>query len=755
MILNFKPANNRIHKRIKWIPWFLVSIFILGFFHTYWYKFYQPDDAFIYLVYVRSFLNGMGLTFNGELVEGYSSILWTLIISGLSLSGLDPLLISKCVGWIFYLLTSVLIIWIHRSISDRDKPFYLFSLILYFSIPSLALWASGAMETILFTCLISAAVFLYYYGRIVSPSLKLIFVSGIFFGMLSATRPEGFALFGTVFVFELILLIHKRKLDIKYPLYATLIYTILTSVTFLVRWLIYGDWFPTTVSAKTGDIFWQLQSGTNYMLSFIKQYPLLVILYVSSLAYLFIAKRSNSNQYFLTWITFIVVSGYLFFNLFVGGDWMLGWRFLVPILPLIVLTIGIAMSNIRSSIAITILIVSLITLALKTFELHNTSFLEAQATKGDILMGKYIKSLGFPESAKIAVVDAGAIPYFSELPTIDMIGLNDRHISKLPGGFLQKYDNDYVLRQKPEIIQFHTKYVNDKGDVAPTESFIGSLVLFYTPEFQKWYERDVNSPIPHLFKRREQPLDHTFLDTYYDLEITGTLDKSNKINITLKKTGDGIWIAQESNHLEAGVVYLRATARKPNGQIIYEEYHSIPKNMVKNDQVMMKVKVPDIKGNYIYSICPVLLGVRDFPVCSNGKALEYSYINEDIPPITDDVVNFNDDRLFLKGWSVPEKSFIWSLGSESFIEFNIKDHSLIKTISLSLEAFGNQSLEIYLNDKQVFKSNVTNTTTINFSAKSLKEGKNTIHLIHPDAKIPSPQDQRLIAIALKQIEFKR
>jgi len=41
----------------------------------------------------------------------------------------------------------------------------------------------------------------------------------------------------------------------------------------------------------------------------------------------------------------------------------------------------------------------------------------------------------------IAVVDAGAIPYFSGVKTIDMPGLNDRHIAHLPGGFMLKYDN--------------------------------------------------------------------------------------------------------------------------------------------------------------------------------------------------------------------------------------------------------------------------------------------------------------------------
>jgi hypothetical protein len=61
--------------------------------------------------------------------------------------------------------------------------------------------------------------------------------------------------------------------------------------------------------------------------------------------------------------------------------------------------------------------------------------------------------------AVLAVDAAGKLPYFSGLHTIDMLGLNDRHIAfvkpkmALPGH--NKFDPDYVFAQRPDLICAH------------------------------------------------------------------------------------------------------------------------------------------------------------------------------------------------------------------------------------------------------------------------------------------------------------
>jgi len=56
----------------------------------------------------------------------------------------------------------------------------------------------------------------------------------------------------------------------------------------------------------------------------------------------------------------------------------------------------------------------------------------------------------------LAVDAAGKIPFYSGLPVVDMLGLNDVHIAHLPAGYFEaghnKYDPDYVLARRPDLI---------------------------------------------------------------------------------------------------------------------------------------------------------------------------------------------------------------------------------------------------------------------------------------------------------------
>jgi hypothetical protein len=57
-----------------------------------------------------------------------------------------------------------------------------------------------------------------------------------------------------------------------------------------------------------------------------------------------------------------------------------------------------------------------------------------------------------PPGEKIAVPWAGRVPYETGLPTVDMLGLNDAHIARLPKvdrGVDVKYDPEYLLSRRP------------------------------------------------------------------------------------------------------------------------------------------------------------------------------------------------------------------------------------------------------------------------------------------------------------------
>jgi hypothetical protein len=93
----------------------------------------------------------------------------------------------------------------------------------------------------------------------------------------------------------------------------------------------------------------------------------------------------------------------------------------------------------------------------------------------------------------IAVASAGAIPYYSRLPAIDMYGLNDAHIARQPfpagaAGRLMKWDNAYVLARRPELIVINRGYFA-AGDPAAAAAARDPARLFAAPLDRDLFER--------------------------------------------------------------------------------------------------------------------------------------------------------------------------------------------------------------------------------------------------------------------------
>lgn len=598
-------------------PWLFrltaALLVIAGLVHAKAYWVFQPDDAFIFLVYAKNLITGNGLTFNGELVEGYSSILWTLLVSAMAWPGIDLMLAAKLLGNALYVATAMALMLMANRLSDAQQHSWwqrLCLLALFFSSPLIALWASAAMEAILLAFLLLLTCYLYFHASMVTQRPLHFAYAGLAFGMLAWTRPEGFAFLGAVVAFEISKFVMKQQIRLSRPFLTILNASALLLALLFWRYITYGELLPTTVSAKTGNLTVQFRHGMGYVLRFfIDYYPIVIAYLVSTYALL----RRGGKIAWWAWLSLIFVTGYTLFCILVGGDWMLAYRFIMPLLPVVMLVIFLAIQPNRTAcIAVTSILV--ISGLYSSLSLNRAAVIQAQSDLGDIYMGQYIKDLNLPEGSKIAVIDAGAIPYFSGLTTIDMIGLNNSHISKLPGGFMEKWDNEYVLAQKPAVIQFHT-FMKDNV-VYPSEVFQGTMRLFYSAEFQRWYEHDAKSPVPHLFMRRSTPLKHTFMDSFQDAELNGRYDASTqKLGIDLRKTGDGIWPAQTENRMQGGALYLRVQSEAPNGAIQYEQHLPLLQPMRKSDAIHLDVDLPKLKHKNI-KICLVLMGITEFPKCN-------------------------------------------------------------------------------------------------------------------------------------------
>jgi arabinofuranosyltransferase len=178
-----------------------------------------------------------------------------------------------------------------------------------------------------------------------------------------------------------------------------------------------------------------------------------------------------------------LIVAYGAYIVYVGGDWSVG-RFFVPILPFVYLLIaaglyfileflvdilvsryGSRFADHRLLVASSACVSILLGLALWFASAYNGEFRifiggfdAARATEARITIGKWLKH-NVPPGTWIAVDAAGQVPYFSELPALDMFGINDLHIGRMPVATLgqgtpghEKFDLGYIIARAPRYV---------------------------------------------------------------------------------------------------------------------------------------------------------------------------------------------------------------------------------------------------------------------------------------------------------------
>jgi hypothetical protein len=166
-----------------------------------------------------------------------------------------------------------------------------------------------------------------------------------------------------------------------------------------------------------------------------------------------------------------LTGAWLIYTGYVGGDSLLRFRFLAPILPLyysvMALTAVAVATRLRSALPrqrwIAEAIASAAVLAAVAVTVQPQA-VDAIHMRGERLAVDYRVQTGewlhdnLPPDTVVAAIPVGAIGYRSELPIIDMLGITDEHIAhrKLNIGDLaaghEKYDTEYVLDREPDII---------------------------------------------------------------------------------------------------------------------------------------------------------------------------------------------------------------------------------------------------------------------------------------------------------------
>lgn len=431
------------------------------------------DDAYIAYRYAENIANGYGPVYNiGERVEGYTCILWLLILAGVIKLGLNVARMSVALGIGFGWLTILATSWLAYQLSGDTARWrrWLPSVLLALC-PLFAFSAGTGIETTLATFLVTAALGFVLYERDS-------FCAPVLFGLASLARPDTVLYAGVAFVYDL----GVRKW--KKGLLRTLPVVLLFGGQIIFRLIYYGDLFPNTYYSRLGSSMDMLVRGLWYTDSFIRfwwdgpvdatigKVPWFVsaveltrlLRYVPVVA-IVAAGLFHKNRSRFAFILGVVLV-HVLYVIRVGGDFMVGARFFIPILPallvlttesVVVLTEKIRVLQVRHVLRLVsvALILTVLATQVRPARAWRTMTREFNLRKMDAAQYFLEK---FPPDSLIATDAIGIIGYITKMPILDVLGTVDRHIghAKVPMGKglpgHEKYDADYVFERNPDVI---------------------------------------------------------------------------------------------------------------------------------------------------------------------------------------------------------------------------------------------------------------------------------------------------------------
>jgi arabinofuranosyltransferase len=466
------------------------------------------DDAFISFRYAENLAHGRGLVFNvGERVEGYSNFLWTLMMALPARLGADHfefgmLLAAKVLGALLTLATLGLLLRTALLVDPVQKgpqTTLVAGLYLGLSTPFIV-WGDGALETPLLAFLLLATVHfalrenaaLQSTGASTSWSMLLLLLAAL-------TRPE------PALLLVPLLAVHTFVRRQSSPLAGSWKPAVRHAWTFVLPYALYTGWrfqyygelLPNTYFAKVHRDPLTLIRGWHYLENAndsLAWTPLAIAILTPV-----ILTRRLSQRFVLvallvvTSVSSVVVE---------GGDWMPAYRMFAPIIPLIALLVHAAWRaaasfelehfnppnvpnwvaprswldawrrqvtalahNARSRVYRHALRVTLQLALVGAIAISSVSGFQSVQVDGFIpgFRGLHLDCFQHFEIARwmrreihdsglLAIGEAGVVPYYTGLPVLDLFGLLDKRIARMPGARHHKFDTQYVLSRRPEYV---------------------------------------------------------------------------------------------------------------------------------------------------------------------------------------------------------------------------------------------------------------------------------------------------------------
>ena len=418
------------------------------------------DDSYIFFRYAENVAQGEGFVFNaGEPAgEGFTSWVWTLMLTLFHYTGLDMVLVSKVLGVLFHVLGGVFVFLLARQISGKDAIGAIIAAILttaFLLNYRLVAHSVSGMETSLYIC---SLVLLAYLTTLAlqAPAAQAkwwLTISLTTLGLF-LVRPEGIAAGGMSL---LALAIHQRKNLFKPKTWFYVIIGLVAPLALFIimKLLVFGYPLPHSFYHKLIVMDREYAESFRQFWLFLQAYWWLVLLAIATALFTIIKRKQYLFVYY--GVLFIAMTGlYLFF--YPAMNYL--DRFYIPYLPLLLLMIEPVLRILAEKLnrlrpawvfplglimAAAILVVG-INPGLHSVQKKVKSW--ALMVNPDMYRAKLGKIMStLPAEIVVANSEMGVIPYYSRLTCIDMAGLTDPYIAHhgLSLTYLEERKVDLIL----------------------------------------------------------------------------------------------------------------------------------------------------------------------------------------------------------------------------------------------------------------------------------------------------------------------
>ncbi len=440
------------------------------------------DDAFISFRYADHLARGLGLVWNpGEAVEGYTNYLWTVFMAVPHRLGLDPITFAWIAGLILFALSLAVTYRLAARVAGGPAAAWA-AVLLVGTHHTFNAFATSGLETQLQALLFVAGAWAAL--RLVEENdWRVPACAGLSLVLSAAllTRLDSAVL---VVIVGSVTLAALLRAPLAAPdrlrALAALALPALVLVGGWLAWKLatYGAVLPNTFHVKTGDEG-ALAQGLRFARHFFVSYGYVLWLPV---AVVFGRRLVRAADRWTATLA-ATVAAWIGYVASVGGDFM-EFRFFVPIVPFLLILLIFVAFTISHSPAVRVALLLLLAAGSLRHALFFTRAdgieeiwrlpvaLDSPAQDWDGV-GRALGALFDRDGCDvvIATTAAGAIPYYSRLETVDMLGLNDRWVARHGRRFGDRIGHtrmapvDYLLARRVDLIVGHP-WVTPIGSVA-------------------------------------------------------------------------------------------------------------------------------------------------------------------------------------------------------------------------------------------------------------------------------------------------